>query len=158
MDATPSTRSHHREPWNKGTLIGQKAPFKPKDISALRVRLQQWHRSRELALLNLGIDSKPRACDLVSLKVRDVTHGERVASRAIVQQNKTGRPVQFEIVSVDPNLLFFSRFERGLTTAFVHSRTSTSMGVGRDSSLWRALVPPPSSSLALGRNSRTSSR
>jgi integrase len=50
-----------------------------------------------LALVNLGIDSKLRACDLVSLKVRDITHGERVASRAIVQQKKTGRPVQFEI-------------------------------------------------------------
>ena len=32
MDATPSGRSHHREPWNKGKLTGQKAPFKPKDI------------------------------------------------------------------------------------------------------------------------------
>jgi hypothetical protein len=50
----------------------------------LRVRLQQEHRARELALVNLGIDSKLRACDLVSLKVRDITHGERVASRAIV--------------------------------------------------------------------------
>ena len=97
MDATPSNRSHHREPWNKGKLIGQKAPFKPKDIWALRVRLQQEHRARELALVNLGIDSKLRACDLVSLKVRDITHGERVASRAIVQKKKTGRPVQFEI-------------------------------------------------------------
>jgi integrase len=95
----PSTRSHHREPWNKGKLIGQKAPFKPKDIWALRVRLQQGHHLRELALLNLGIDSKLRACDLVSLRVRDITHGDHVASRAIVQQKKTGRPVQFEITA-----------------------------------------------------------
>ena len=50
MDSTPSNCSHHREPWNKGKLIGQKAPFKPKDIWALRVRLQQEHRARELAL------------------------------------------------------------------------------------------------------------
>ena len=99
MDTIISSRSHHREPWNKGKLIGQKAPFKPKDIWALRVRLQQEHRARELALVNLGIDSKLRACDLVSLKVRDITHGERVASRAIVQQKKTGRPVQFEITA-----------------------------------------------------------
>lgn len=91
--------SSHREPWNKGKLIGQKAPFKPKDIWALRVRLQQEHRARELALVNLGIDSKLRACDLVSLQVRDITHGDRVASRAIVQQKKTGRPVQFEITT-----------------------------------------------------------
>jgi hypothetical protein len=52
------------------------------------MRLQQEHRSRDLALLNLGLDSKLRACDLVSLKVRDVGHGEHVASRATVQQRK----------------------------------------------------------------------
>jgi integrase len=99
MDATASTRSHSRAPWNKGKLTGQKAPFKPRDIWAMRIRLQQEHRTRELALLNLGIDSKLRACDLIALKVRDITHGEHVAPRAIVQQKKTGRPVQFEITA-----------------------------------------------------------
>ena len=64
-----------REPWNKGKIVGQKAPFKPKDIWTLRVRLQMEDRVRELALLNLGIDSKLRGCDLVALKVRDVCHG-----------------------------------------------------------------------------------
>jgi hypothetical protein len=44
-----------REPWNKGKLVGQKAPFKLKDIWALRVRLQMEGRVRELALFNLGI-------------------------------------------------------------------------------------------------------
>jgi integrase len=87
----------HREPWNKGTIVGQKAPFKLKDIWALRVRLQMESRVRELALFNLGIDSKLRGCDLVSLKVRDICHGEQVASRAVVMQHKTQRPVQFEI-------------------------------------------------------------
>jgi hypothetical protein len=58
----------HREPWNKGKIVGQKAPFKLKDIWALRVRLQMESRVRELALFNLGIDSKLRGCDLVSLK------------------------------------------------------------------------------------------
>ena len=28
----------HREPWNKGKIVGQKAPFRLKDIWALRVR------------------------------------------------------------------------------------------------------------------------
>lgn len=96
MEAVGSTR---REPWNKGKIIGQKAPFKPKDIWALRVRLQMEGRIRELALLNLGIDSKLRGCDLVSLKVRDVCHSDQVASRAIVMQHKTQRPVQFEITA-----------------------------------------------------------
>ena len=87
----------HREPWNKGKVVGQKAPFKLKDIWALRVRLQMESRVRELALFNLGIDSKLRGCDLVSLKVRDIRHGDQVATRAAVMQHKTQRPVQFEI-------------------------------------------------------------
>ena len=78
----------HREPWNKGKLVGQKAPFKLKDIWALRVRLHMEGRVRELALFNLGIDSKLRGCDLVSLKVRDVCHGDQVATRAIVVQQR----------------------------------------------------------------------
>ena len=91
--------SVHREPWNKGKIVGQKAPFKVKDIWALRVRLQAQDRIRELALFNLGIDSKLRGCDLVALKVRDVCHGDQVATRAIVLQRKTQRPVQFEITA-----------------------------------------------------------
>ena len=54
---------------------------------------------RDLALFDLGIDSKLRACDLVKLRVRDVSQGDRVASRAIVLQQKTHRPVQFEITA-----------------------------------------------------------
>ena len=87
----------HREPWNKGKIVGQKAPFKLKDIWALRVRLQMENRVRELALFNLGIDSKLRGCDLVALRVRDVAQGDRVVARAIVMQKKTHHPVKFEI-------------------------------------------------------------
>lgn len=86
-----------REPWNKGKLVGQKAPLKLKDIWAIRVRLQISSCTRDLALFNLAIDSKLRASDLVKLRVRDVSHGERVGARAIVMQQKTQRPVQFEI-------------------------------------------------------------
>ncbi|SUY78569.1 Site-specific recombinase XerD [Comamonas testosteroni] len=95
MGSTGNTA--YREPWNKGKIVGQKAPFKLKDIWALRVRLQMEGRVRELALFNLGIDSKLRGCDLVALKVWDVCHGDQVASRAVVMQHKTQRPVQFEI-------------------------------------------------------------
>ena len=91
-----SNKSGH-EPWNKGKLVGQKAPFKLKDIWAIRVRLQVEHRVRELALFDLGLDSKLRACDLVKLKVRDICHGDKIAARAIIMQQKTARPVQFEI-------------------------------------------------------------
>ena len=86
-----------RQPWNKGKLVGQKAPLKLKEIWAIRVRLQLEERLRELAMFNLAIDSKLRSCDLVKLRVRDVCNGDRVTSRAIVMQQKTQRPVQFEI-------------------------------------------------------------
>lgn len=86
-----------REPWNKGKIVGQKAPFKLKDIWALRIRLQLEGPVRELALFNLGVDSKLRGCDLVALRVRDVCHGDQMATRTIVMQHKTQRPVQFEI-------------------------------------------------------------
>jgi integrase len=84
---TGNSLSTTREPWNKGKLVGQKTPFKLKEIWAIRIRLQMASRCRELALFNLAIDSKLRACDLIQLRVRDVCHG----------QQKTHRPVQFEI-------------------------------------------------------------
>ena len=86
-------------PWNKGKIVGQKAPLKLKDIWAIRIRLQLGHCTRELALFDLGLDSKLRACDLVRLRVRDICHGDRVSTRAIVMQQKTSQPVQFEITS-----------------------------------------------------------
>ena len=86
-------QTSRREPWNKGKIVGQKVPLKQKDIWALRVRLQMASRVRELALFNLGIDSKLRGCDLVNLKVRDICHGDQVAARAIVLQQKTQQPV-----------------------------------------------------------------
>ena len=95
----------HCEPWHKGKIVGQKTPFKLKDIWALRVRLQMECRVRELALFNLGIDSKLRGCDLVALKVRDVCHDDQVATRAIVVQHKTQRPVQFEITQATRDAL-----------------------------------------------------
>jgi integrase len=89
--------SRRREPWNKGKLVGQKAPLRLKEIWAIRIRLQLGKRIRELAMFNLAVDSKLRSCDLVKLRVRDITHGDRVAARAIIMQQKTQRPVQFEI-------------------------------------------------------------
>jgi integrase len=86
-----------REAWNKGKLVGQKPPLRPKDVWAIRIYLQNAHAVRDLALFNLAIDSKLRGCDLVSLQVRDVTHGNQVLARAQIIQRKTQRPVQFEL-------------------------------------------------------------
>src|ERR1022692_3431772 len=103
----PQTTGDNHGPLYKRTLSSRaleqrqarwpKAPFKLKEIWAIRVRLQLADRRRELALFNLAIDSKLRACDLVQLRVRDVCHGQTVASRTMVLQQKTQRPVQFEI-------------------------------------------------------------
>ena len=97
MDQHISTPTKHREPWNKAKLVGQKAPLKLKEIWAIRIRLQLAARARDLALFNLAIDSKLRACDLIKLRVRDIAHGDRVSARATIMQQKTQRPVQFEI-------------------------------------------------------------
>ena len=60
-------------PWNKGKLVGKKTPVKLKEILAIRVRIQVFSRKRELALFDLAIDSKLRACDLLKLKVRSLS-------------------------------------------------------------------------------------
>jgi hypothetical protein len=104
--AIPFLVGFAKSPWNKGRLTGQKRPLKPKEVWAIRIRLQLERRRRDLALFNLAIDSKLRGCDLVRLRVRDVYMGGRVQDRAMVIQRKTGRPVQFEITkqSGDPRV------------------------------------------------------
>ena len=78
-----TTATHCHQPWNKGKLVGHKSPLRLRDIWAIRVRLQIAERTRDLALFDLAIDSKLRACDLTKLRVRDVAHGDRVSSRAM---------------------------------------------------------------------------
>ena len=87
----------NRYPWNKGILVGQKRPLQPKNVWSIRVRLEMSGAIRELALFNLAIDSKLRACDLVKLKVDDLWSGSSIRDRATVIQKKTKRPVQFEV-------------------------------------------------------------
>jgi hypothetical protein len=62
-----------KTPWNKGKLVGQKAPLKLKDIWAIRVRLQIGRRTRELALFNLATTA---SCDRV---IGEVTHERRLS-------------------------------------------------------------------------------
>ena len=93
-----------QELWNKGRLIGQKPPLKPKRVWAIRTRLQLDHKTRDLALFNLAIDSKLRGCDLVKLRVSEVAPNDRVANHASVRQQKTGNPVTFEISDLTHSL------------------------------------------------------
>ena len=85
------------QPWNKGKLTGAKPPLSPKHVWAVRTRLQLLKRFRDLALFNLAIDSKLRACDLVGLRIADVAPHGYAVDRASVRQRKTGRPVRFEV-------------------------------------------------------------
>jgi hypothetical protein len=92
-----------KSPWNKGRLIGQKRPLKPKEVWAIRVRLQLAGGSRDLALFNLAIDSKLRGCDLVSAQgQRRMRLRVKYGTAPTVIQQKTGRPVQFEIAEQTP--------------------------------------------------------
>ena len=84
-------------PWNKGKLVGQKAPLKPPEVWAIRVRLQLADKKRDLALFNLAVDSKLRGCDLLRIKVSDLRMGGEIRRRAKIVQSKTGNAVQFEV-------------------------------------------------------------
>jgi integrase len=97
MNAQTASNPSGRSVWNKGKLVGQKAPLRLSEIWAIRGRLEIYERVRDLALFNLAIDSKSRGCDLVQLRLRDVANDGRVRARAIVMQQKIKQPVQFEI-------------------------------------------------------------
>ena len=86
-----------RVSWNHGQIVGPKPPRKPKHIWAIRTRLQHEGRVSDLAMFNTAIDSKLRGCDLVKLRVSDVYLGDSVRLRTTIVQQKTGRPVPFEL-------------------------------------------------------------
>jgi integrase len=87
-----------RQVWNAGKTVGAKRALKPKQIWEIRFYLNQHRRLRDRALFDLSIDSKLRGCDLVRMKIGDIVSGGQVRTRAIVMQQKTGRPVQFELL------------------------------------------------------------
>lgn len=98
LDLIPINEEHHPpRPWNKGKIIGPKPPLQPRQVWAIRTRLQLAGRTRDLALFSLAIDSKLRGCDVVSLRVADVAPHGYTTDRATVRQRKNGRPVKFEI-------------------------------------------------------------
>lgn len=88
-----------RTAWNAGKNVGTKRPLTQKQIWAVRFFLDREGRLRDRALFDLAIDSKLRGCDLVKIKIGDVVAGSDIRTRAIVVQQKTGRPVQFELTA-----------------------------------------------------------
>jgi hypothetical protein len=81
----------------KGRIVGQKPPLKPKQVWAIRLRLELAQNHRDLVLFNMAIDSKLRRCDLVRMKVVDVMVPGQIKERAPVLKSKTQKPVRFEI-------------------------------------------------------------
>ena len=90
---------HDRSPWNAGKKVGPKRPLKPRDIWAIRFYLDEHKRLRDRALFDLAIDSKSRGCDLVKIRIGDLMSAWSFRDRATVIQQKTRRPVQFEIMA-----------------------------------------------------------
>ena len=87
-----------RVPWNKGKLIGAKPPLRPKNVWSIRTMLQIEGQTRDLAMFNLGIDSKLRGCDVVALIVEDIAPSGYAVDRATVRQKKTGQPVKVLLI------------------------------------------------------------
>jgi len=89
----------NRPAWNAGKMVGAKRPLTQKQIWAVRFFLDREARLRDRALFDLALDSKLRGCDLVKIKIGDVVSGSEIRTRSIVIQQKTGRPVQFELTA-----------------------------------------------------------
>ena len=87
-----------RTAWNSGRKLGAKRPLKPQQIWAIRFMLDREKRVRDRALFDLAIDSKLRGCDLVKVQIGELVSGGRIRNRAIVIQQKTRKPVQFELL------------------------------------------------------------
>ncbi len=87
-----------RRSWNAGRKIGAKRALKPQQVWVIRFWLDREHRLRDRAMFDLAIDSKLRGCDVVKIKIGELVSGGRVRTRAIIPQQKTGRPVQFELL------------------------------------------------------------
>lgn len=106
--------SQGRPAWNAGKTVGTKRPLTQKQIWAIRFFLDREGRLRDRALFDLAIDSKLRGCDLVKIKIGELVSGADIRTRAFVVQQKTGRPVQFELgADVRASLLAWLRRRGG---------------------------------------------
>ena len=85
-----SDETRNPVPRHQRRLLGQKPQLKPKEVWAIRIRLQIKEKQRDLALFNLAIDSKLRSCDLVALRDSDIFMAGSVRDRAVIVQKKTG--------------------------------------------------------------------
>jgi hypothetical protein len=78
-------------------MVGAKRALKPQQVWAIRFWLDRERRLRDRAMFDLAIDSKLRGCDVVKVRIGDLVSGAQIRSRTVIIQQKTGRPVQFEL-------------------------------------------------------------
>jgi hypothetical protein len=90
--------ARERRPWNAGRTVGAKRALKAQQVWTMRFWLDREGRLRDRALFDLAIDSKLRGYDVVQIRISDLVSGGRVRTRATVVQQKTGLPVQFELL------------------------------------------------------------
>lgn len=122
---SPAATERPLVPWNKGAFVGPKPPLKPKQVWSIRLNLQREHRIRDLALFDLAIDSKLRGCDLVQLRIGQLVLNAAARHRATVVQQKTQKPVQFELTDQTQESLiaWLTRRGGGLQDYVFPSRT-----------------------------------
>ena len=125
----PAVTPKHKA-WNKGRIIGQKRPLLPKQVWAIRARLELSGYLRDLALFNVAIDSKLRGCDLVKLAVADLVKDDRVRER--VSMSPRAKPskrlyarLPKMLVSMDRSLLEKLLRIPASRLATTHSRSNT---------------------------------
>jgi integrase len=125
--AVPLPHGRPVVPWNKGRFIGPKPPLKPKQVWAIRLHLQREERLRDLAMFDLAVDSKLRGCDLVRLRTGQLVVNATVRQRATTIQQKTEKPVQFEMTEQTRDSLLAWLIHRGgsLDDYVFPSRTRT---------------------------------
>jgi hypothetical protein len=108
----------NRRAWNAGKKVCANRALKPRQIWAIRFFLDREGRLRDRALFDLANDNKLRGCDLVEIMIGSLVIGPEIRSRAIVVQQKTGRPVQLELMADgQASLVFFGMLKPFLNSA-----------------------------------------
>lgn len=121
---------HEVRRWNEGRVLGAKRAFKPQQVWAIRFWLDQHRRLRDRALFDFAIDSKLRGCDVVKVQIGDIVAGGHIRDRAVVVQQKTKRPVQFELVEpARKTLLAWLERRGGALNDFVFPSRTTTWGI-----------------------------
>lgn len=119
-------RAQLARPWNAGRMVGAKHPPKPRDVWAIRFHLDEHQRLRDRESFDLAIGSKLRGYDVVKLKIGDVAADGTIRNHATVIQQKTGKPVQFELIKdVRESLLAWLNCRGGAVRDFPFFRAAS---------------------------------